>query len=172
MISHSRKRAGLAPPGIFLMVIIAFGILLSAFSFWSYFNTKPLSSSDLTEINGSLRKTAMQRGKGASYFLWLEGYPCTFNISSIYIRESQWQNFVGDTTSRTPIRLFIRKSDTAKLGTDTSIDIYQLFSDSKAVLSLEKHNEAAMVNARLALILGFVFSALTVFLIILFVKMI
>lgn len=165
MIWQSRRRGRPAPSGVFMWVIIGIGVLLSVFSFWFSFHTQPLRRSDLTEIDGSLQKTAMQRGRGASYFLWLKGYSCSFNISSIDIREDQWRDFVSGTTGQTSIRLLIHKSDAAKLSRDASVDIVTLFTGSKTVLSLERYNEAALSNARLALILGFVFSALTAFLI-------
>lgn len=171
MIYNNRRRGKSALPGLLILLVIIAGICLSVFSFWFYFSTKPLKSSDLTEIDGSLQKTVIYSGKGASYALWVNGYPCSFSVGSVFITQKLWNNFVDNTTSQTPVRLFIRKSDENKLDTDASIDLYQLYTGSKTIISLTKHNEAALDNARLALVLGFVFFALTAFLIFIFAKL-
>lgn len=171
---HKRlnKKRNIGKGSLFVLFIpIIAGILVAFIGFYSYFGYQPINKTDLIKVTGTLEDWNYKRVTRHNYQfeIKLREYPATFYIWSVPLRAFDRQKFRETEKYGNRINIQILESNEYKLKTiNGKVKAYGVFSPNNEYLSLEEFNIEENSNAKMGLILAFVFVFLTIILLVVF----
>lgn len=152
--------------------IAAYGCIgAGLFFIYMHINRAKLDSQDnIYEVKGTLKEYSFKRVKGyratsKEYYLWLDNYPCKFQIKADFLSIFQQYKFEHDMKTGSHLNFLIEKEDQNRLtNRECRVFVYSVINQKSVFLDFDLAKKEERSNFNLFAGIGFFVSGIFLFL--------